>query len=227
MLTLAIIEDATPIRASSLQNSNEVAPVWIDTALSLSVYRPERGESYLAGFFLRYCFRIWCFMLNRYTKSALLCAMLPIGLFGSGCSTSSSQPTAGHPGYDEFSAGDFTKAKIDFTTDYNKQPEAAWAEFNIADSYRQEGDNTRANAMFSRAAANGKDAHPDLFLELGGDAHGASVTEMACRHLHEDHQRDVNCGDRMAEIQSTQAPEPSEAAATYVPPETPPKQDRN
>ena len=95
-------------------------------------------------------------------------------------------------------------------------------------TYHQEGDIKQADGMYSQAAANGKDYRPSRFLEANST--NATMTEMACRHLHEDNQRDVSCNDRIAAAEPVAAPAPQavEAAATvYTPPEHPAKQDRN
>jgi hypothetical protein len=89
--------------------------------------------------------------------------------------------------------------------------------------------------MFHQAAADGKDRVAVKILELGGSNRDNVTTRtMACRHLHEDHQLDVNCDDRIAEIQpapaivaeAAPAPVAVEAEATS-PPAYVRKQDRN
>lgn len=154
-------------------------------------------------------------MLSRYTKGALICAILPIGILAAGCSSIMGE---GYDGYHEFKDGNYAQAKVDFTRDITDRPNSPIAQFNIGDSYRQEGNNGRANGMFHQAAADGKSSVPDMILELGGGNRGNVTTRtMACRHLHEDHQLDVNCDDRMAEIQPPPAPVAvSEAAPTPV-----------
>ena len=185
--------------------------------------------------FLSYDARTWCFMLSRYKKGALICAILPIGFLGAGCSLIAGGE--GNPGYGEFRRGDYAQAKVDFTHDIDNRPNSSVAQFNIGDSYRQEGDNARADGMFHQAAADGKNTVPDNILEQGGgNRDNLTASNMACRHLHEDHQLDVNCDDRIAEIQPTPAPVAvSEAASTPVaveaeatsPPVYQRKQDRN
>jgi len=60
-----------------------------------------------------------------------------------------------------------------------------------------------------------------------------TANAVACRHLHEDHQLDANCGDQMvaeAPPPPAAAPAPVEAEATTPPPQPAPmprKQDRN
>src|SRR5580692_4136757 len=119
--------------------------------------------------FLSYDARTWCFMLSRYKKGALICAILPIGFLGAGCSLIAGGE--GNPGYGEFRRGDYAQAKVDFTHDIDNRPNSSVAQFNIGDSYRQEGDNARADGMFHQAAADGRDRRPDKFLELGGNNH--------------------------------------------------------
>jgi hypothetical protein len=168
-------------------------------------------------------------MLNRYTKGALICAVLPIGLFASGCEG------LGHPGYDEFAAGNYEQSKVDFGTDFQKHPGNPLTQFNMGATYHQEGDIAKADGMYSEAAAGGNDYRPSEFLEADSD--NATVRNIACRHLHEDRQLDVSCDDQAAAIapiqpapvvaEATVEPAPEvEAAATDVPPE-PRKQDRN
>ena len=191
----------------------------------------ERSEPHLLGIFLSCCARTRCFMSNRYTKGALICAMLPLGFLVSGCTLMGE----GNPGYGEFKHQDYAQAKIDFTRDINNRPNSAIAQFNMGDSYRQEGNDTRANDMFHQAAADGKDIAPDRILELGGNNRdNVTARTMACRHLHEDRQLDVNCDDRIvAAVMET--PALAETAPTPVAVEaeaaTPPvyqrKQDRN
>ena len=211
----------------------QIVPICAIAAFSLQVCGSERGESHLAGIFPSHCARKWCFMFNRYTKSALICAVLPICFLVAGCSMG--VMGEGNPGYGEFKHGDYVQAKADFTTDINNRPNSSLAQFNIGDSYRHEGDNKRADGMFHQAAADGKNTVPDNILEQGGgNRDNLTASNMACRHLHEDHQLDVNCDDRMAEIQPAPAPVAAaettpvavEAEATS-PPVYQRKQDRN
>jgi tetratricopeptide (TPR) repeat protein len=172
-------------------------------------------------------------MFKHYRKGALICALLPIGLLMGGCSTVMGE---GNPGYSEFEHGNYAEAKADFTKDLNNRPNSPYSQFNMGDSYRQEGDNIRADGMFHEAAANGKDSIPDNILELGGDNRGdITARTMACRHLHEDRQLDVNCDDRMtaeiaptpaAMVQETPSPIAVEPAST-TPAVLVRKQDRN
>src|SRR5579863_7665932 len=98
----------------------------------------ERREPHLLGIIPSYSRRKMVpLMRNRYTKGALISAILPLGLLLSGCGGMMGE---GHPGYDEFKAGDYQAAKVDFTHDINKRPNSPIAQFNIGDSYHQEGD---------------------------------------------------------------------------------------
>lgn len=174
-------------------------------------------------------------MFNRFTKSALICAVLPIALFASGCVVAehsgsdtavSSNPGLGERGFKAFAAGNYSKSKMEFTNDYQNHAGNPLTQFNMGATYHQEGDVKQADGMYSQAAADGKDYRPSRFLEA--DSRNASVTEIACRHLHEDRQLDVSCNDQMAAAEPAPAPEAVEAAATvYTPPEHPRKQDRN
>jgi hypothetical protein len=176
-------------------------------------------------------------MFSRYTKGALICAMLPIGLFAAGCAMSSghetntavsSNPGLGQEGFEAFAAGDYSKSKVEFTNDYRDHSGSPLTQFNMGATYHKDGDIKKADGMYSQAAANGKDYRPSRFLEA--NSANATVTEVACRHLHEDRQLDVSCNDQMAaaEPAPAAAPQAVEAAATvYTPPEQPPKQDRN
>lgn len=173
-------------------------------------------------------------MLNRYTRGALICAVLPLGLLAAGCAE---LRPIGQPGYDEFKAGDYQHAEADFQRDIDKHPDSIVAQFNMGDSYRQEGDGGKADGMFHQVAADGKDFVPDKVLELGGyNRDNVTANAVACRHLHEDHQLDANCGDQIVAAAPPPAPaeEPApavEAEATAPPPPPAPvykrKQDRN
>jgi hypothetical protein len=170
-------------------------------------------------------------MLRRYAKGALICAVIPIGFLASGCAVLEGE---GHPGYDEFARGNYQQAKIDFTNDIKDRPDSPIAQFNMGDSYRQEGDSGKADNMFHAVAADGKNFAPDNILELGGaNRENVTATAMACRHLHEDHQLDANCGDQMVAVVEPppapveETPPAVEAEATAPPPPMPRKQDRN
>jgi len=158
-------------------------------------------------------------------KGALICAILPIA---AGCSVFYGE---GNPGYGEFKHGEYAQAKADFTDDINNRPNSPIAQFNMGDSYRQEGDNGKADGMFHQVAADGKTFAPDRILEVGGTNHdNITANAVACRHLHEDRQLDANCGDQMVAVVEpvAEAPPAVEAEATAPPPAVyQRKQDRN
>lgn len=172
-------------------------------------------------------------MLNRYTGGALVCAILPLALLASGCS--SIRPI-GQPGYDETQAGDYQAASASFRRDMDRYPDSTVAQFNMGDAYHHEGDTGKADGMFHQVAADGKAYVPDKILEVGGqNREDLSANAVACRHLHEDHQLDANCGDQIvAEAPPPPAAAPAVEAEATAPPPPPapapvytPKQDRN
>lgn len=183
------------------------------------------------GIIPRYSRREWCVMLNRYTRGTLLCVVLPLGLIAGGCSAI--RPI-GQPGYDETKAGDYQAASASFRHDFQQYPDSTVAQFNMGDAYHHEGDTAKADGMFHQVAADGKAYVPDLVLELGGDNRdNVTASAVACRHLHEDHQLDANCGDQIVAAAPPPAPAPVEAEATAPEPAPAPppvykrKQDRN
>jgi len=96
----------------------------------------------------------------------------------------------------------------------------------MGDSYHQVGDGEKADGMFHTVAADGKAFVPDKVLELGGENRdNLTASAVACRHLHEDHQLDANCGDQMVAVVEQPAAEataPAPAPTVYKR-----KQDRN
>jgi TolA-binding protein len=169
-------------------------------------------------------------MNRRFFRGALICTVIPIGLLASGCAVLEGE---GHPGYDEFKAGNYQQARADFQEDISERPGSPIAQFNMGDSYHQGGDVGQADGMFHQVAADGKNFAPDEILELGGtNRDNVTANAVACRHLHEDRQLDANCGDQIvAEAAPPPAAEPApvEAEATTPPPAPvmPRKQDRN
>lgn len=170
-------------------------------------------------------------MLKHLKSGALICAVLPVGLFMSGCAEMTDG--IGMAGIHQVEKGNWEAAKADFNADYQNHPGHPIAVFNMGDTFHHYGEIPVADTHFSRAAAIGKEYHPDVFLEA--NAQGATITEIACRHLHEDHRLDSNCGDQIAleappsppQAVAEAAPEPApqvEAQATAVQPR---KQDRN
>jgi outer membrane protein OmpA-like peptidoglycan-associated protein len=129
----------------------------------------------------------------------------------------------GREGVRAFSAGNFVQAEKRFDADHMNNPGNPITQFNLADSYRQRGQNEQANVLYRQAAAGGKTYRPDHFLE----AHDSSTTirDVACRHLGEDHQTDVNCPDLRAELIVVvpvprvveEAPQPAFRAAETLP----------
>jgi len=169
--------------------------------------------------------------MYKFKPVALACAVLPLGLFMSGCALFSDEGI-GMAGVHHVEAGNWQAARADFNRDYSEHPQHPIAVFNMGDSFHHDGNLTQADAKFSDAASIGKAYHPDVFLEP--DANGATIAMIACRHLHEDHRLDANCGDSIAIETPPSAPvvaraEPApvpEAQATEVIPQ-PRKQDRH
>src|SRR5579862_6719064 len=118
-------------------------------------------------------------MVNLWSKGALACAVLPIGLLVSGCSMG-----MGEAGVAEVKQGNWQAAREDFASDYKKDPSHPIAVFNMGDTYHHDGNLQDADAKFGDAVTIGKAYHPDLFLEP--DSNGATIAQVACRHLHED-----------------------------------------
>jgi len=170
-------------------------------------------------------------MLNLWKKGALVCAVLPIGLFVSGCSSSSYDSGMGEKGVAEVKAGNWQAAREDFTSDYSRHPEHPIAVFNMGDTYHHDGNLQLADAKFSDAVTIGKKYQPDGFLEP--DSRGATIAEISCRHLHEDSKLDANCGDQIALVTPPAPPaqvaeaQPEPAPAVEAQATTVPKQDRN
>lgn len=151
-------------------------------------------------------------MLNHWKKGALACAVLPLGLFVSGCAGG-----MGHEGFEAAKAGDWQTARTEFTEDYSKNPQHPIAVFNMGDTYHHFGDVQQADAKFSDAVSIGKKYEPSEFLEP--DAKDATIAAIACRHLHEDRQLDPGCGDQIALVTPPAPPAP---VAQYQPPEPAP-----
>ena len=161
----------------------------------------------------------------------MLCVVLPLGLLAGGCAD---LRPIGQPGYDEFKAGDYQSANVHFRRDIDHYPDSTIAQFNMGVSYHQVGDGEKADGMFHTVAADGKAFVPDKVLELGGEnRENVTASAVACRHLHEDHQLDANCGDQMVAVVTPPAaveetPPAVEAEATAPPPPVyTRKQDRN
>jgi hypothetical protein len=169
-------------------------------------------------------------MRIRFSRGALICAVLPLGLLAGGCAD---LRPIGQPGYDQFKAGEFDRANVSFRRDMDHYPNSTIAQFNMGDSYHHDGSTDKADGMFHQVAADGKAFVPDKVLELGGEnRENVTASAVACRHLHEDRQLDANCGDQIVAVVTPPAAEPAPAveAEATAPPPAPVykrKQDRN
>jgi hypothetical protein len=170
--------------------------------------------------------------MTRFTKGALLCAALPLGLMTGGCA-SMGFGGMGEAGVHQVQAGNWPAAKADFNEDYRSDPQHPIAVFNMGASYHHDGDVDKADGMFHEAVERGKTHIPDITLEPPGS--GITVADQACSRLHRDNKLDAECGDKIVAVetpppppapvvQAAPAPAPVEAEATTAPP---PKQDRN
>jgi hypothetical protein len=165
-------------------------------------------------------------------RSAVICALLPIGLLATGCS---SLEGIGSEGFHEVVAGNWTAAKVDFQQDFKYAPDHPVAQFNIGTAYHHDGDINTADRMFSQAVISGRTYYPSASLEPEGVS--ATVSRHACTRLHRDNKLDTNCGDQIAmELPpapppapvAQAAPEPAPAVEAQATAPTPaPKQDRN
>jgi hypothetical protein len=168
-------------------------------------------------------------MFKLLGKSALIFAVLPIGLLASGCSVFQG---IGAEGYHEVVAGNWPAARAEFEQDYKYAPEHPVAQFNMAAAHSHFAETNQAHNLFSQAVISGKTYYPSSSLEPEGTS--TTVGRHACTRLHRDNKLDVNCGDQIA-MQlppapvAQAAPEPPVALAAQAtaPEPTPPKQDRN
>jgi len=163
-------------------------------------------------------------------RSALLCAILPIGLLTAGCSMVEG---IGAEGFHDVEHGNWQSAKVNFEQDYKMAPEHPVAQFNIGTALHHDGDINTADKMFSEAVISGRTYYPSASLEPEGVS--ATVSRHACTRLHRDNKLDTNCGDQIA-MELPPAPPPAPVAQAAPPPEpapaveaqaTAPKQDRN
>jgi len=172
-------------------------------------------------------------MLKLSGRSALLmCAVLPIGLLGAGCSFVEGM---GAEGFHEAKAGNWQAAKVEFAQDYQYAPNHPIAQFNMGTAYHHEGNLKDAHKLFSQAVISGREYFPSASLEPEGTA--VTVARHACTRLHRDNTLDVNCGDQIAmELPPAPPPAPIAQAEPAPAPEAPvaveaqataPKQDRN
>jgi hypothetical protein len=166
-------------------------------------------------------------------RSALIFAVLPIGLLAPGCSVFEG---IGAEGYHEVVAGNWPAARADFEQDYKYAPNHPVAQFNMGAAHHHAGELNEAHNLFSAAVISGKTYYPSESLEPEGTS--ATVARHACTRLHRDNKLDVNCGDQIAMelppapapvAQAAPAAEPPVALAAQAtaPEATPPKQDRN
>ena len=163
-------------------------------------------------------------------RSAMICAVLPIGLLAAGCSSIEGM---GSEGFHEVVAGNWPAAKSDFEQDYKYAPNHPVAQFNMGAAYHHDGKINAADGMFSQAVISGRTYYPSATLEPEGT--GATISRHACTRLHRDNKLDTNCGDQIAmELPPAPPPAPvAQAAPTPEPPvaveaqATAPKQDRN
>ena len=171
-------------------------------------------------------------MFNCLGRSALICALLPISLLVTGCS---SLGGIGSEGFHEVVAGNWPAAKANFEQDYKNSPDHPVAQFNIGTAHHHDGDINAADKMFSQAVISGRTYYPSASLEPEGVS--ATVSRHACTRLHRDNKLDTNCGDQIA-MQlppasppapvAQAAPEPAPAVeAQATAPTLAPKQDRN
>ena len=168
-----------------------------------------------------------CFVLKLLGRSALICAVLPLGLAAAGCTVFEG---IGAEGFHDVEAGNWQSAKVNFEQDYKSAPEHPVAQFNIGTAYHHDGDIATADKMFSEAVISGKTYYPSATLAPEGIS--ATVERHACTRLHRDNKLDTNCGDQIAmELPpappppvAQAAPEPAPAIAAQA---TTPKQDRN
>jgi len=167
-------------------------------------------------------------MLNFWRKGALVCAVMPVGLFVCGCS-STYDAGMGEKGVAEVKSGNWQAAREDFTSEYSRYPNHPIAVFNMGDTYHHDGNIQLADAKFSDAVTIGKQYRPDEFLEP--NSRSATITEISCRHLHEDSKLNAECGDQIAVLvppaPPAQVAEAQPAPAVEAQATTAPKQDRN
>jgi hypothetical protein len=170
-------------------------------------------------------------MRSSSSKVTFFLLVLPLGLFNAGCSGMG----VGAAGLHDVAAGNWDRARVEFTRDFQDKPEHPIAVFNMGVTHQHDGNIGRADTLFSEAAVRGKGYVPDETLEP--PSAGLTVAEHACARLHRDNRLDPNCGDQIA-LEAPVPPPPPIAEATREPPpaveaQAPParlllrKQDRN
>lgn len=158
-------------------------------------------------------------MFERSCKSALIFAVLPIGLLTAGCGG------IGSEGFHEVVAGNWPAAKVNFEEDLKDYPTHPVAQFNMGAAHQHDGDINGANNMFSQAVISGRTYFPSATLEPEGT--GTTIAQHACTRLHRANKLDTNCGDQIA-MELPPAPPPAPAAEPAIQAQaTAPKQDRN
>jgi hypothetical protein len=167
-------------------------------------------------------------IMSKFSKYALLCAVLPLGLIASGCTAGRDAPGIGLNGVNEVASGDWNAARASFNADYATYGEHPIAVFNKGVTIHHDGDVDKADTFFSEAVVRGQGYHPDLTLEPERAAAPAypmeaslTVKEHACNRLHSDNKLDVNCGDQIVAI-VTPPPAPAPEPVAEVAPPAPP-----
>jgi len=150
-------------------------------------------------------------MRSSSSKVTFFFLVLPLGLSTAGCSGMG----VGAAGFRDVVAGNWDRARIEFTRDYQDKPEHPIAVFNMGVTHQHDGNIGRADTLFSEAAVRGKGYVPDATLEPLSS--GPTVAEHACARLHRDNRLDANCGDQIALEVPVAAPAPI-AEATPEPP---------
>ena len=161
-------------------------------------------------------------MRSSSSKVTFFFLVLPLGLSTAGCSGMG----VGEAGVHDVVAGNWDRARIEFTRDYQDQPEHPIAVFNMGVTHQHDGNIGKADALYSEAAVRGKGYVPDGTLEPPSS--GRTVAEHACARLHRDNRLDASCGDQIALVapvappapiaQASEPPAAVEAPATREPP---------
>ncbi len=151
-------------------------------------------------------------MRSSSSKVTFFFLVLPLGLSTAGCSGMG----VGAAGFRDVVAGNWDRARIEFTRDYQVTPEHPIAVFNMGVTHQHDGNIGKADALFSEAAVRGKGYVPYETLEPPSS--GRTVAEHACARLHRDNRLDASCGDQIALEAPVAPPAAVEAQATREPP---------
>ena len=100
-------------------------------------------------------------MRSSSSKVTFFFLVLPLGLFTAGCGGMG----VGAAGVHDVIAGNWDRARIDFTRDYQDKPEHPIAVFNMGVTHQHDGNIGKADTLFSEAAVRGKGYVPDGTLE--------------------------------------------------------------